>query len=144
MAGHKRCQSKKLKLKKDVDKHIMCLDIVANGVKQRGISKEQRNAFIDRINKPQMTCFVNCIEALFRGDVTMKEQDLAKIKRYKKKIYMLKDSKVPMTKKKRILKQEGGGIFAPLLATVLPQLVSLGVSGIKKAIDKKKDKKDQK
>lgn len=103
-------------------KHYPTLQFIGD---KYGTSKKQRNQFINNLNKGDLNAVRCMLDNFLHERIPVTEDDLKKLKRDKKNMYLLLEKSVSAQKKKNILKQRGGAIFAPLLAGLLPSVLPI-------------------
>ena len=88
----------------------------------RSKRKKQRNLIIELAKEEELRAIIECIINVLYGNINLNKNQHKKLKRYKKS--MRKVAQGPMTKKKSILKQEGGflGSLIPIALSALGTL----------------------
>lgn len=90
----------------------------------------QRKAIIKSSSSDLVTCLCEIVDNILSGTVSLAKQRRAKLKQYTKILRTLANRKVPISKKKRLLVQKGGGAFLPaLLVPILAIAGSLLANG---------------
>lgn len=94
----------------------------------------QRDALINKITKTQLGSVRTVVNKFLNGKIKVNPKDMKKLERDKNLLYGLVRPEIPVDKKKEILKQKGGFLLAPLLASIAGPLVKPVVGGILKGI----------
>ena len=82
-------------------------------------NKKRRNALIDVADKAEILAISECIANALAGVLPLRATHINKMKKFKKKLRMISERKVPNGKKKVLIKQTGG-----ILAGILPLALS--------------------
>jgi len=107
-------------LAKGLEKQIPVFHMISKANR----NEPQRNAFIDNMNSSQMKGVQNLMGCFLNKKIELAPHTVKRLKRDSKYFYSLADKNVPNDLKKKILKQKGGIIFAPLIAKLAPTLLS--------------------
>ena len=96
--------------------------------------KGQKDALINKITKKQLGSVRTIVNKFLSGKINVKPRDMKKLEKEKNLLYGLARPEIPVDKKKEILKQKGGFLLAPLLASLAGPLVKPVVGGLVKAL----------
>jgi len=93
--------------------------------------KKRRNALIDLGDREEINAVSECILNLLKNNIKIPKSKLRSIKKHKHTMRDVVDKNLSVSKRKKILKQKGGGflpVVLPLalsaLSKLLPQLLS--------------------
>ena len=89
------------------------------GLKGRKLNRVLKSACDQDLTKAICECSLNVLN----GHVKLSPPQLSKLKKHKKKLRILANKSIPISRKKAVVQQ--GGFIAPLLGAVLPVLASL-------------------
>ena len=114
-----RCSSKyKINVKR-IKKHMPFFATILQNI----TNKKQRDALIDKITSDQMNTIKHVVNCFLRHQIKLPPEEFKKMKRQRKLLYALTDNAFKAKTRKRILRQKGGFILGPLLASLAPSLV---------------------
>lgn len=102
-------------------KHVPTLNLALS--RTAGGDKKQRHAVIDTMNNGQMKAVGTLVKSFLNNKIPVNDKALKKLKKDRKYLYGLINKKSTNSNKKKILKQKGGAIIAPILGALLPALV---------------------
>lgn len=87
-------------------------------------NKKMLKAIIDSSDKELISCICECVLNCINGNVKVNDDDLRKLKRYKKILRDLLNKHKPIKNKKKILIQHGNGFLPILIPTIIQALSS--------------------
>jgi hypothetical protein len=131
---NKKCQVKNKGLK-NVAKHLYCLHVLGGG--KNKLNKIQTENVIKHMDKSQL-CAVRCVMKKFvNNEIPMSKKDIQKLKKDRKYIYKLQDSKSKDSEMKAALMRGGGVVLPMVLSALAPTLTKMVVGTVGKIFKKK-------
>lgn len=84
-----------------------------------------RKSILENADIHVIRTLIECIQNTLNGNVRLGQNEIKKIKRFKKVLRELLNSKCKLEKKRKLIIQSGGGAFLPIL---LAPIVSAAIS----------------
>ena len=117
-----------------LQRNVPFLEVLARGTPM------QKKAILKGAGDDLCRCFAEICQNVLHGCLNLTDHETNKLKKHKGSIRALGDKKVPLSRKKKIVRQKGG--FLQLLAApILGLLGDLVIGGIKKAVVRGKQRR---
>lgn len=120
---NKRVIQSKLRLKDNIPMFQQLVD--------QGRNCKKRKKVLDGVKRDTINCICECVKNIASGNIPVSSEEIGKLKKHKRRIEQLVDSRTGIKQKGKLLNQSGGFlplILAPILG-VAGSLIGEAISG---------------